>query len=148
MPILNYTTQIQSEKTVSQIQGLLAGAGAKTIMTEYDDDHVLSSIAFQMSVKGQILSFRLPARVDKIYILLKNGRRVPRKLRTKEQAARVCWRIIKDWIEAQLALIEAEQAQFAEVFLPYAQDNTGATLYEKLESRGFAGLLGYDGASK
>ena len=145
MPILNYTTQIQSEKTVGQIQGLLASAGAKAIITEYDDDQVLSSIAFQLSIKGQILSFLLPAQIDKIYILLQNDDRVPRKLRTREQAARVCWRIIKDWIEAQLALTEAEQAQLTEVFLPYVQDTTGTTLYKRLESSGFNGLLEYDG---
>jgi len=145
MPILNYTTSIQTEKTVSQIQALLSGAGAKAIITEYDDDQILSSIGFQLVIQGQTLSFRLPARIDKIHILLQNDSLVPNKLRTREQAARVCWRIIKDWIEAQIALTEAEQAQLTEVFLPYAQDSTGATLYEKLELKGFAGLIGYEG---
>lgn len=144
MPILNYTTAIQAEKTVSQIQGLLAGAGANAIMTEYDDEKILSSISFRLNINGQELSFRLPARIDKIYVLLKNDDKVPRKLKTFDQAARVCWRIIKDWIEAQIALTEAEQAQLTEVFLPYVQDSTGQTLYEKLATNGFSGLLGYD----
>jgi hypothetical protein len=34
-------------------------------------------------------------------------------------ARKVAWRIIKDWVAAQLALIEAEQATLAQVFLPY-----------------------------
>jgi len=32
------------------------------------------------------------------------------KYRTREHAARVAWRICKDWIEAQLAIVDAEMA--------------------------------------
>jgi hypothetical protein len=45
---------------------------------------------------------------------------VPSSKRNMQQAARVAWRIIKDWIEAQLALVESNQAVMAEVFFPYA----------------------------
>ena len=147
MPILNYTAKIETEKTAGEIQKLLSRAGAKAIMSEYDDDQVLSSIAFQIMLQSQLLSFRLPARIDKIHSILQSidNSTIRAKHRTREQASRVCWRIIKDWIEAQLALIQAEQATIAEVFLPYAQDSSGQTLYEKLENNGFAGLLGYDG---
>ena len=82
----------------------------------------------------------MPARIERIYVVLKNDRAVPRKLKTTEQAARVARRIVKDWIEAQLALVEAEQAEMVEVFLPYAQDQTGQTPYESLEAKNFAQL--------
>lgn len=141
MPILNYTTSIAAEKTVSEIQSILARSGASAVMAEYDDEQVLCSIAFQVRFKGQVLSYRLPAQIDKIYIILQNDRNVTRKLRTREQASRVTWRIIKDWIQAQLALIEAEQAQLTEVFLPYMQTADGSTIYERLEHGGFSGLL-------
>lgn len=144
MSILNYTTSITSEKTTSEIQRILSRANAKAIMTEYDDDQVLCSMSFQIVLKGQLLSFHLPAKIDNIYSILKNDRKVPKKNRTREQASKVCWRIIKDWVEAQLALVEADQAQIAEVFLPYIQDNTGSTIYEKLEQQKFAGLLTHD----
>jgi hypothetical protein len=43
----------------------------------------------------------------------------------------VAWRIIKDWTEAQLALVQAGVAELAEVFLPYAtHPQTGQTFYE------------------
>ena len=55
----------------------------------------------------------------------------------------MAWRIIKDWIEAQLAIVEAEQAEMVEVFLPYAQNPaTGKTLFEQLSNDQFA-LLDY-----
>ena len=142
MAILNYTTTVNAEKTVGKIQRMLAKAGANAVMSEYTDDGELSSVAFQMKFKGQLLSFRLPARIDKIYMLLQHQAR-EKKHRSYEHATKVAWRIIEDWIEAQLALIEAEQAEMVEVFLPYVQDSVGRTMYERLEVDAH-GLLGYE----
>ena len=55
-------------------------------------------------------------------------RRIPPKMRTKEQATRVAWRIVKDWLAAQLAMIEAGLVDLEEVFLPYAQNQAGRTV--------------------
>jgi len=139
MPILNYTTQIAAEKTAQEIQTMLARAKAQAVMSEYDDKGVLSSINFRIKTGAGMMTFRLPANVQKIYEVLVR-QRIPAKLQTREQAARVAWRIIKDWLEAQLALVSAEMVDLEQVFLPYAQDETGATLYEVLKDRQFAGL--------
>lgn len=37
MALKNYTTSISVEKTISEIQAMLAKAGASKIMSEYDD---------------------------------------------------------------------------------------------------------------
>jgi hypothetical protein len=42
----------------------------------------------------------------------------------------VAWRITKDWVEAQLAIIESQMVTTAQVFLPYAVTSNGQTLYE------------------
>ena len=53
---------------------------------------------------------------------------------TEEQAEKVAWRILKDWVDAQMALIEIEMVKMEEVFLPYTIiDNFGTTVYERLE---------------
>ncbi len=52
MPILNYTTEIDVEKTCGQIQKMLAAAGANAIMTEYDPEGILSSVAFRLDLPG------------------------------------------------------------------------------------------------
>lgn len=143
MPILNYTTSIKVEKTVGEIQEKLARAGARAVMTEYDDEHVVSAVSFRMLHMNIVVSFRLPAQIDKIYVILQRDDNVPRRLKSREQASRVAWRIIKDWIEAQLAIVEAEQAEMVEVFLPYAQNPaTGQTLFEQLAGSEFK-LLEY-----
>ena len=142
MPILNYTTQIDAEKTIAEIQKKLAKAGASAVMTEYDSDQLLCAVSFRMMCNGIMVSFRLPAQIDRIYVLLQH-QADRAKYRTREQAVRTAWRIIKDWIEAQLAIVEAEQAEMVEVFLPYAQNpTTGKTLFEQLSNDQF-GLLEY-----
>lgn len=145
MPILNYTTSIAVEKTVGQIQAMLAEAGAAAILVEYDAERILSSVSFRIEYGGSMVSFRLPAQFDPVYVILQNDYKVPRKLKTREQSARVAWRIIKDWVEAQLALVEAEQVEMVEVFLPFAQNpQTGETVFKQLASNNFA-LLTHDG---
>ena len=68
--------------------------------------------------------------------------KVQRKLKTEEQARRVAWRITKDWVEAQMAIVEAQLASLPEVFLPYAVTNTGQTLFEVTKDSGMRMLLG------
>src|SRR6266478_5746936 len=45
-----------------------------------------------------------------------------------EQAYRVAWRNILDWVQAQMALLEIGMAKIEEVFLPYMQDREGAAI--------------------
>ena len=144
MPILNYTTSIKTEKTVGEIQAALGRSGAKQILFEYEGDEVMS-ISFRLMYRDSMVTFRLPANVDNIYTVLQNDSSVPRKLRTMEQASRVAWRIIKVWLLAQLALVQAEQAEMVQVFLPYAQSETGATLFELMTDTNFKLLTGPKG---
>jgi len=48
----------------------------------------------------------------------------------REQAERVAWRIVKDWVEAQMAILESEMVQMDEIFLPYMVNNNGQTFFE------------------
>lgn len=140
--ILNYTTTISTEKTASEIQHKLAMAGAQRIMSEYDTNKVLSAMSFQIQTHFGLLSFYMPANLEGVYKSLKANPKVPKKLKTTEQAARVAWRINKDWIEAQLARVEAGNAELAEVFLAYVQTPNGQTFYNTLKEKGFP-LLGH-----
>jgi hypothetical protein len=140
MAILNYTTQISAEKTVTEIQSMLARAKAQAIMTEYDADGVLAALSFRIMTAAGVMTFRLPANIQKIHQVLVRDKRITPKLRTREQAARVAWRIMKDWLEAQLAIVTAGMVDLEQVFLPYAQGPDGVTLYESLKDRRFHGL--------
>ena len=52
-------------------------------------------------------------------------------------ARRVGWRILKDWIEAQMALLETEMVEFDQVFLAYMVINKTQNLYEYMLESGF-----------
>ena len=40
------------------------------------------------------------------------------------------WRITKDWVEAQMAIVEVRMASLEQVFLPYIIAKQGQTVYE------------------
>lgn len=146
MAILNYTTQISVEKTAGEIQAKLVAAKASAVMTQYENC-ILSSLSFKISTIHGDMSIKLPANIEGVYKAIQRNSKVPSRLQTREQAARIAWRIIKDWIEAQLAIIEAEVATLPQVFLPYAQTKGGETLYERFEGGGMIALT-YQGDGK
>lgn len=129
MPLLNYTTSIAPQKTVMEIQSLLARAGASAIMANYDLKGNIISLSFQIPFEGKSLSFRLPTDWNPVQATLKRQRVSP-KYQTPEHALRVAWRITKDWVEAQLAIIETQMVTTAQVFLPYAITKDGQSVYE------------------
>lgn len=109
-------------------------------MMEYDDDGVLTHLAFRVNTAHGQIAFRLPANVDGVLRAMVADPKVPRTSKNREQAARVAWRICKTWVEAQLAVIEAGMAALPEVFLPYAQLPGGETVYERFERHGLPAL--------
>lgn len=52
-----------------------------------------------------------------------------------EQSERVAWRIIKDWVETQMAILESEMVQMDEIFLPYMLNSKGQTVFEAYQSQ-------------
>lgn len=140
MAILNYTTQIGSEKTIAEIQGMLSRAKAVAVMTEFDSEQTITAISFKLNTSMGTLCFRLPGEVQKVYQVIVRDKRVPARLKTKEQASRVTWRIVKDGLAAQLAWVEAGLVDMEQIFLPYAQNCKGETVYETLKTKRFEGL--------
>jgi hypothetical protein len=129
MPILNYTTSIHVLKTVGEIQALLASR-ASQVATDYGPGGVPIAISFTIDVRAVPVRFRLPCDIRGVLAAMKQDRKVPRGLCNETQAGRVAWRIVKDWVAAQLAFIEAGQARTEEVFLPYALHDDGRTLFQ------------------
>lgn len=135
MAILNYTTQIDANKTATEIHALLIKGKADAVMNEYASG-VLSSISFRVPTKHGIIHYRLPVNIKGVLLAMQRDRKVTRSKCTMEQAARVGWRIVKDWVEAQLAIIQADMAEMSEVFLPYAVTSDGRTVYERFDKGG------------
>lgn len=151
MPLLNYTTSIDAEKTISEIEKMLAQSGAEKIMKDYDREGNVVAISFLIETMKGKLPVRLPANINAVmqvinqqtgeYKKTKYGQQrvIPIKYyNDKVQASRVTWRIIKDWVEAQLALYFLQMVKMEEIFLPYVySDKFGKTMYELLEEKNF-----------
>ena len=74
----------------------------------------------------------MPVRVDAVYeVMTRQGVMRTDARARREQAYRTAWRISKDWVEAQLALLETEMVDFEEVFMPYILSGR-ETLYQAL----------------
>lgn len=135
MAILNYTTQIDFEKTIQEISKILVKHGATKISTDYKDN-IPVAVTFCLVLNGNMVGFALPANYSGVLKAMQKDGNVPRSLQTKEQALRVSWRIIKDWVASQMAIVEAQLAEMAEVFLPYAITKNGNTLYKEIQENG------------
>lgn len=126
MPLLNYTTKIDIFTTLGQIQGMLVKHGAKKKLQEYDSTGHVEAVSFVIDTPIGMQAIRLPAKVDAVQkVLLKQKVKAER-----DQAERVAWRIIKDWVEAQMAILESEMVTLDEIFLPYMVNQAGETVYK------------------
>ena len=135
--LLNYTTTIDTDKTVSQITAILVAHGAQSILAQYDGGRVVA-IAFQVKRGDGHLSIKLPADPDAVQKVLNRQHmkgKVMRRHTTLEHAERVAWRIVKDWVEVQMAMLETEQVKMEQIFLAYVIAPDGRTLFQYVEDR-------------
>lgn len=139
--LFTYTTEVTVTKSVAAIEAMLVKAGASTILKEYSSQPAgeVAAISFRIATEFGTLTLRLPARIDAVLLRLRQQvGSVPRHMVHRDQAGRVAWRVVYHWLEAQLAMIEVGNAQFAQVMLPYVQQTgDGKPLYELLEERKF-----------
>lgn len=139
-PPLNYTTVIPASRTISECQGMLGEAGASAVAVTFTS-RVPSGLSFQLNTASGVQTFSLPVNIDGIHNLL-CAADYPASVKTRdldryvsrEHAVRVGWRVVRDWLEAQLAFIAAGMVSLDEVMLPYLQVGPGQTLYRALQS--------------
>jgi hypothetical protein len=113
-------------------------------LTEYDEEEgYATAISFKMKINGQDVGFRLPCDWKPVYEAMYKDKRsyssydsrfASQQSQRRAQAVRTAWRIVKDWIEAQLAIIETRMVKTEQVFLPYAIMRDNKTLYEHVET--------------
>lgn len=133
MAIKNYTTKIDAYKTISEIQKLLSKNGAQKIVIDNDYNGNPIALTFTIDWNGQQNAYSLPCNFSGVLKSLKKSG-VVKSLQTEEQAVRIGWRVILDWVNAQMAFREAEMCSLPEIFLPYAVTKGGETLFQYIEN--------------
>ena len=142
--IFCYTTGIEPQQTINEIQSILAKHGARSIMVNYNDSGVIEALSFGILVDGQERGVRLPcepAPVLKVLQRQADERKIPYRFVDEHQALRVAWRIVHYWIKAQMAILETQMVKMEQIFLPYMIMKNGQTLFESMVKTGFK-LLG------
>ena len=127
MKIANYSTTVTALKSIGEIQGILVAHGAKHILTDYNNGEPIG-LSFIVETPYGDTPFKLPATIDRVQAVL-NKQRIRTRV-DRELAIRVTWRILKDWIRAQMAILETEMVSIDQIFLPYMQVQNDKILYE------------------
>lgn len=136
MALLNYRTTQDADKTAGEIANMLRKAGARAVLTEYDESReYVSSLSFKMEIDGREVAFKLPCDWKPVQRVLERQKAKNRKIDSRPaQSVRVAWRIVKDWVEAQLAIIETQMVKTEDVFLPYMLVGQNETLAERMHT--------------
>ncbi len=142
MKLKNYTSNVPESRTIARIEECLAEAGASGISKDFAEGR-LTALTFRVSLpSGRPMSIRLPANSDGVFTAMMKEVKRPRAStagKIREQASRTAWKLMQDWVEVQLSLIQMQQADFVQVFLPYVWDGK-STFYEQLKAKNFLAL--------
>jgi hypothetical protein len=143
---LNYTTKIPASRTVAECQDLLAQAGAESVSVLYENRRP-SGLSFRIETPFGMRSYAMPVNSEGTAQLLRKmdedrawppsfykggaGTKLIRQYLTPEHAAAVAWRVARDWLEAQLAVIAISMVSLDQVMLPYLEVDPGVTVYDR-----------------
>lgn len=156
----NYTSKVPVSQTIHRIEDVLIRCGVSGIMKEYTGTSgEISAITFQIETPTGRMTIRLPANKhtaqDALWLdyvgtdkLNAKGDQLDwssYKKKTKadfaDQAERTAWKIMQDWVEVQMSLIQMKQADTLQVFLSYVVYDGERTFYDMLKHTNYRGLL-------
>jgi len=139
MPIKNYTTKVPADRSIAEIQTALVKHGASGILYEYEQGTGrIAALKFKLEINGNTVGFSLPCEWRKFQRCLEKQN--VRRSFDEDYVYRVAWRVIRDWVMAQMAFYETEIVDMPQVFLPFAMSKNGKTMYEIASTTGL--LLG------
>jgi hypothetical protein len=132
MALKNYTTKVPANRSVQEIQEMLQKHGASGTLLEYEKGSGrIASIAFKIDFEGRPMGFRLPLKWREAALVMEQ-QGIKRAAFDEDYAYRVAWRILRDWVDVQMALVELDMARLEEIFLPYVVQQNGQTLFENI----------------
>jgi hypothetical protein len=129
---LNYTTTVDPGKSASECIDILIKHGARKVGMSVGEDRMPDGIEFVIDTQFGPRSYSMEvdaARTRKVLLDAYSEGRVERRHTEPAHAARVAWRVMKDWLEAQMAMIETGLVSLDQVMLPYMRVDDGHTLY-------------------
>lgn len=130
--LLNYTTKIPAAKTISEMQQMLASAGASSVSIHFAEG-IANGLTFEAPTKYGPRTFTMIVDTTSVQKVLQKQRNsggiTTATLHSQAQAERVAWRVARSWLEAQLAMIQIGLASIDQIMLPYLHVAPEKTLY-------------------
>lgn len=137
MALKNTYSNTPAENSVRIVEKALVKAGAVGMQYQYDQGRI-SAVRFVLKMQDRKVGFALPVDWRSFQAVLQ--RENIGRWRDEDYCYRVAWCCIKDWVLAQLALLETQMVELPQIFLPFAVDKNDVTLYEQVKEGKF--LLG------
>jgi hypothetical protein len=137
-------TTVPAAKSASEIEALLQKHGASHAAKEFEAGRI-KAMAFVMDTPDGKFPFRMPVNVDAVFTILMRERKgysaQSDRQRLFDQAERVAWRIAREWVKAQLDLIQTQMVTITEVFFPYMLIESGQTAFQVFKEGGLPALM-------
>jgi len=160
MFLKNYTSNVPVSDTIHRIEKVLIKCQVSGITKEYGPLGKIIALHFHVPMpEGKTLTIRMPADEEaaleslwldyvdgdqhdgfKITSYPARSYKKKTKIDFKEQAERTAWKLVQDWIEVQMSMIQMKQAETLQVFLPYVWDGQ-QTFYQRLKESKFRAML-------
>jgi hypothetical protein len=130
----NYTTSVAAMQTASECLALLVKHDARQVSIDLDGGEP-TGLSFIMKTAWGPRQFALPVNVAGTRKKLaqecsRPSSPVQPRHTTPEHARRVAWRVMKDWLDAQLAITAAGLAELTEIMLPWMRVDSGHTIWQ------------------
>jgi hypothetical protein len=144
----NYTTEIPVQKTISEIEDILVKHGATDTWKQYDSAGKVIALNFAVNTEFGKVPFKFSIDANVICgVLREQVKQGSRGISMKqasdiEHARNVGWRIVKDWIDAQMAMVSLKMRKLEQIFLADIYDmRSEKTFFQILQGKKYAGLL-------
>jgi hypothetical protein len=148
----NYTSEVPASQSLAYIERVLVDMGAQDIVKRYSPEKKVIAVWFNIPRDGKMIPIALPARIEAVMKILMVGRKKVDDnvlARVRDQAERTAWKNVSDWVECQFVMVQLDQVEFLEVFLPYVYDaSKQQTLFEHMKSGGFKALPAVGGTGR
>lgn len=157
MFLKNYTSDVPVHITIGRIEQILLKCQVSGIMKEYGPGGKVLALTFSVRFsEDKTVAVRLPAKEEECLVALwkeyaagcrttTDGRVVSSyKKKTRDsfrgQAEKTAWKLMQDWVEVQMSMIQLNQADIREVFMAYIWDGK-QTFFDRLKSQNFRAML-------
>lgn len=127
--LANYTTTVPAQRSIAEIGEMLVERKATHISFAYANGLPIA-VRFALDVRGRTMEFVLPCDEEGVHRVLQADRR--RGTVSLEHSRNVAWRCVRDWLRAQVALVQIGAAKLEQIMLPYAVMHDGSTVWQRM----------------